>query len=119
MREKGGFKMLLKELPTIPYTRIIKMPVPIFPVTTASKEDLKIFILANKLLELSKNPYYRYSNRHFKYNYDDVGFGMHSRAYNDSTMVMGVVVIHIWGHSYIIFHARLMNSQNKNSEVML
>ncbi len=118
MREKCNLKILVKELPIIPYTRIIKMPVPAFPATTASKEDFKISFLANNLLELSKNPYYRYHKRYCKYDHDDIGFGIHSRAYNNSMIWMVVMLIHIGRDSYLIFHAGLMNSQNKTSEVM-
>lgn len=117
MREKGGLNILLRELPTIPYTRVIEMPPSAFPATRKSIEDLKVYLIAGKVLALGSNPSYRKNNAHFRYNYELEGFRIKSRTYRNTIISMSVVFIEILGFRYLIFDARLTESLNKHPEV--
>ena len=111
MREKGGLNILVKELPTIPYTRVIKLPISAFPATRKSIEDLKIYLLAGKVLSLDR------SHVHFRYKHEVEAYRIKSITYRNALISMSVVVFEIMGFQFLIFHAQLMKPKNKLLEV--
>ena len=111
MMEKCGLNTLMKELPAIPYTRVIKMPVSAFPATRKSIEDLKIYLLAGKVLSLDRSHVY------FRYKHEVEGYRIKSIAYRNALISMGVVFFEIMGFQFLIFHAQLMKPKNKLLEV--